>query len=133
MTISYRRAAAPDYAGIAKLQSENYLPNVRPEDRNEGFLSAEFSAEQLAAIAGDLGIMIAVEAGSVAGYLCAFRNEFDHGSPVLAEMLRAYDRVKFNGRDLSSYRTYVYGPVCVGREYRGKGILRRLYEAHKTD
>jgi predicted GNAT superfamily acetyltransferase len=133
MSLSYRRASAPDYPGILRLQSANYLPNVAPKDRSDGFLSAEFSAEQMAAIAEDLGIVIAAESGKVAGYLCAFRNEFDHGSPVLAEMLGRYDRVQFNGRSLSSYRSYIYGPVCIAREYRGRGILRRLYDAQKND
>jgi hypothetical protein len=103
------------------------------ESRREGFLSAEFSRHQVAAMAEDLGIMIAVESGVVAGYLCAFRNEFNHGSAVLAEMLKSYDRVQFAGKPLCSYDSYIYGPVCIGKGYRRRGLLRGLYAAQKRD
>ena len=77
--------------------------------------------------------MVALAGNNVAGFLCAFRNEFEHGSPVLAKMFESYDRVKFEGKTISSYKSYVYGPVCIGREYRQRGLLRGLYEAQKQD
>lgn len=131
--IKFRRAGSADYEAILKLQAANYVANLSEEDRREGFLSAEFSRQQIVAMAEDLGVMIAVESGAFAGYLCAFRNEFKHGSPVLAEMLRSYDRVQFKGQPLGSYNSYIYGPVCVGKSYRQRGLLRGLYEAQKRD
>jgi predicted GNAT superfamily acetyltransferase len=129
--VKYQRAIPENYSAIARLQSANYIVNLPAEERKEGFLSAEFTADQLARIATDLGIMTAVDRGIVAGYLCAFRNEFDHGSPVLAKMFESYDRVPFEGKPLSSYNSYVYGPVCIDRGYRRRGLLRGLYEAQK--
>ncbi len=35
---------------------------------------------QTAAMAEELGTTVAVVDGQVAGFLCAFRNDFDHGS-----------------------------------------------------
>ena len=131
--VEFRRGGNADYEGILKLQAANYVVNLSEADRHEGFLSAEFSREQVAAMAEDLGIMIAVESGVVAGYLCAFRNDFNHGSPVLAEMLNSYDRVELEGKPLSSYRSYIYGPVCIGKDYRRRGLLRGLFEAQKRD
>lgn len=131
--VLYRRARSEDYAGILRLQSANYIANLSEQDRSDGFLSAEFKPEQIGTMAEDLGIMLAVESGVIAGYLCAFRNEFNHGSPVLAKMLKSYDRVRFDKKPLSAYSTYVYGPVCIGRDYRRRGLLRGLYEAQKKD
>ena len=133
LTIEYRRAKLVDYPAILRLQSANYIANVSEQDRSAGFLSAEFTPEQVAAMAEDLGIMLAIESRIVAGYLCAFRNEFNHGSPVLAKMLESYDRVQFDEKPLSAYRSYVYGPVCIGGDYRRRGLLRGLYEAQKKD
>lgn len=99
----------------------------------EGFLSAQFSAEQTAQIAEDLGTMVALVDGALAGFLCAFRNQFETGSPVIAKMLEAYDRMRFEDRPLSSFGSYIYGPVCIGREYRRRGLLRGLYQAQKQD
>ena len=131
--IVYRRARNKDYSGILRLQTANYIANLSIENRTEGFLSAEFTPEQIAAIAEDLGIIVALEGEAVAGYLCAFRNEFNHGSPVLAKMFESYERLQLEGKPLSSYKSYVYGPVCIGRDYRKRGLLRGLYEAQKKD
>jgi predicted GNAT superfamily acetyltransferase len=129
----FRRAAPEDCPAILRLQSANYIANLSAEDRKEGFLSAEFTPKQIATMAEDLGTMIAVVENKVAGFLCAFRREFNTGSPVIAKMLDSYDLVKFAGKPLSAYNSYIYGPVCIGRDYRGKGLLRGLYEAQKRD
>jgi len=129
----YRRATSAEYGEILRLQSENYIVNLSEAERGQGFLSAQFSAEQTARIAEDLGTMVAIVDDRVAGFLCAFRKEFETGSPVIAEMLRCYDRLNFEGRPLNAFESYIYGPVCIGREYRGAGLLRGLYEAQKND
>jgi predicted GNAT superfamily acetyltransferase len=129
----FRRAAPEDYAAILRLQSANYIANLSDEERNEGFLSAQFTPEQTAQIAQDLGTMVAVVDHGLAGFLCAFRREFDTGSPVIARMLDSYDRVRFEGKPLSSFNSYIYGPVCIAREHRRRGLLRGLYEAQKKD
>lgn len=127
----YRKATPADYAAILRLQSANFIANLSAEERKGGFLSAQFTPEQTARIAEDLGTMLAVVGAQVAGFLCAFRNEFDTGSPVIAKMLESYDRFSFRGRRLTDFSSYVYGPVCIAREYRGRGLLRGLYEAQK--
>lgn len=131
--IIYRRAKPEDYSGILRLQEANYIANLSKEELKDGFLSAEFTRAQIHEMAGDLGITVAVNDAEIAGYLCAFKNEFNHGSPVLAKMFDSYTRVYLDERPLSSYSSYCYGPVCVSREYRGQGILRGLYEAQTRD
>lgn len=132
-SIEYRRAKPEDYLEILALQSANFIANLTEEERNEGFLSAQFTDEQTAQIAEDLGTMVAFVDNRVAGFLCAFRKEFDTGSPVIATMLESYDRFSFQNKPLSSLSSYIYGPVCIGREFRGRGLLRGLYEAQKHD
>jgi hypothetical protein len=131
--VTYCRAEPRDCSGIVRLNAANFITNLSPQEREDGFLSAVFSEQQVAAIADDLGIIIAVSDSRVVGFLCAFRNDFEHGSPVITAMLESYDRLRFDGELLSSYRSYVYGPVCIERDYRGKGLLRRLFEAQKRD
>lgn len=129
----FRRAVPEDYPAILRLQSNNFIENLSESERKEGFLSAQFTLEQTAAIAEDLRSMVAVVDHELAGFLCAFRREFDTGSPVIAKMLDSYDRVTFEGKPLSSVNSYIYGPVCIARQYRGRGLLRGLYEAQKND
>jgi predicted GNAT superfamily acetyltransferase len=129
----FRRVIPADYAAILKLQAANFIANLSEEERKTGFLSAEFTPEQTAHIAEDLGTMGAFIDGCVAGFLCAFRRDFETGSPVIAEMLESYDGMTFEGRSLNSFNSYIYGPACVAREYRGRGLLRGLYDAQKKD
>jgi hypothetical protein len=129
----FRRAAPEDYAAILRLQSANYFANLSDEERKDGFLSAQFTREQTAQIAEDLGTMVAVVDHKLSGFLCAFRREFDTGSPVIAKMLDSYGRVTFEDKALSSFNSYIYGPVCIALEHRRRGLLRGLYEAQKRD
>ncbi len=131
--VQYRRAGARDYSAILGLNQANLRGNLDREECSDGFLSALFSASQIAAMAEDLGIMVAVIENKVAGFLCAFRNEFDHGSAVVGKMIESYNHIRLDGRALSDYRSYVYGPVCIDRPHRRKGLLRGLYEAQRKD
>ncbi len=132
-SITYRRAAPEDCPAILWLQSANHIANLSEDERKDGFLSAKFTPAQIAAIAGELGTMLAVVDNKVTGFLCAFRREFDHGSPVVTKMLECYDSIEFEGKALSAYKSYVYGPVCIDRDYRRRGLLHGLYEAQKKD
>ncbi len=131
--VTFRRAVPDDFPGILRLQSANYIGNLRPQERAEGFLSAEFTPGQVAEMALDPGIIVASDAGSVLGYLCGSRPDFDHRSPVLARMAESFDRVRYEGRPLSSYKAFHYGPVCIDRSRRGRGLLRGLYQALKRE
>ena len=127
----YRLAQSQDFAAIVGLNELNFIKNLSEEERRDGFLSAVFTRAQIAAMADDLGITIALVDGELAGFLCAFRKEFDHGSPVVAQMLAAYPRMRFAGKPLSEWHSYVYGPVCIDRKFRRAGLLRGLYEAQR--
>lgn len=129
--VEFRRATPDDFPGILRIQSANYIANLSLEERQEGFLSAQFTPEQIARLAGDLGIIVAGDANCILGFLCGFRCDFDHRSPVIARMLETFDGVQFEGKPLSSYKTFIYGPVCIDRSHRRRGLLRGLYEAQK--
>ncbi|MGH7853871.1 MAG: acetyltransferase, partial [Candidatus Binatia bacterium] len=72
-SIEYRRAQREDYPEILALQSANFIANLTEEERMQGFLSAQFTPQQTARIAEDLGTTVAVVDGRVGGFLCAFR------------------------------------------------------------
>jgi hypothetical protein len=131
--VHYRRAIPADHADIVRLNEANFVGNLAPQDRQDGFLSAIFTSDQVAAMAADLGIMVALVDARVVGFLCAFRNDFAHGSTVVAKMLDSYGRMRFEGKSLASYRSYVYGPVCIDRGFRRQGLLRGLFKAQKRE
>ncbi|HEX6770044.1 MAG TPA: hypothetical protein VF208_11885 [Candidatus Binatia bacterium] len=132
-SITYRRAIPADYGAIVRLNAANFIANLSEDERRDGFLSAVFTLEQTAAMAEDLGTTVAIVDGRLAGFLCAFRNDFDHGSPVVAKMIESYERLRFDGKLLNAYKSYAYGPVCIDRAYRRNGLLRGLYQQQKRE
>ncbi len=131
--MEFRRARADDFPAILRLQAANYIRNLRAGERDQGFLSAEFTLEQIAEIANDLGIIVAASGDSVLGFLCASRRNFDHSSPIVARMVQEFDRIEYRGMPLQSYGYFLYGPVCIDGAHRGSGLLRGLYEALKKE
>jgi hypothetical protein len=127
--VEISRANPGDYAGILRLQAANYSGNLTAQERAGGFLSAQFTPAQIATMAEDLGIMVAREAGVLAGYLCAHRADLAPLPPVVAEMLRCCRSARCGSRVLGETRLFVYGPVCIARAARGAGVLRALYSA----
>ena len=124
-----RRASPPDYAGILELQAANFLPRLTAQEREAGFLSAQLSLSQIVAMADDVGIMVARDGESVVGYLCAHRADLAFLPPLVEAMLRCSRAAAYRGRALGDAPLLVYGPVCIDRAHRGRGLLRTLYRA----
>jgi acetyltransferase (GNAT) family protein len=82
---------------------------------------------------GHRGHIVASEGGRLAGYLCASSCAFNRQFPLLACMMEQFDGIMFRGRPLASARLFIYGPVCIDRPYRGRGLLRGLYEALRKE
>ncbi len=132
-TVEIARAGTSDYDGILDLQSRCLVINLTPEEREDGFLSAEFSLVQIADMASDLGIVVAREAKRIVGYMCASRVEFMPRPPILDSMLRCLEGAVLQSKVIMKAPTFVYGPVCIDREYRGAGLLRRMFSALKIE
>ena len=115
---------------ILELQKRNLLKNLEPQDQQDGFLSIEYSAAQLAQLNQDLGIVIAQEDDYLAGYLIAQTMDFALKSPLIATMVKRFPDIHYRTRPLSGFRTFIYRPVCIDKESRGQGILEGLFQRH---
>lgn len=122
-----RKALSEDYSGISELAAANYVENLSSTDRHRGFLSATFTLQQIAAMARDLGIIVARDKQHVVGFICASRCDLNNQPSIVKRMVEAFDRCRFQGRALNDYKQFIYGPVCIDRAYRGRGLLRHLY------
>jgi len=129
MALMFRRLSDADVAGVLILQERNLFDSLPPSEREGGFLSARFSREQFLQMDRDVGVLVAVADRQVVGYLCASGVEFNRQFPLLATMIESYHAVSFQGRTLIDQQTFVYGPVCVDRDHRGRGVLRGLFRA----
>ena len=94
---------------------------------SQGFLTVEFTREQLYRINSDIGIFVAVLEGKTIGYLMAESVDFAAGSPLIAHMVARLKEFIFDGVPLMSCRVFVYGPVCIDERHRGQRILDALF------
>ena len=46
-------------------------------------------------------------------------------------MFNLLDTLTYKGTPVKDLRYYVMGQICVAKAYRGKGVFRQLYAAHK--
>jgi hypothetical protein len=102
------------------------LTTIQGEDLSQGFLSIEFTREQLHKVNSELGIFVALQDKEVVGYLMAESIEFAVGSTLIAHLLKRLKDYVFENVSLSSCSLFVYGPVCIDKPHRGKGILKGL-------
>jgi L-amino acid N-acyltransferase YncA len=107
-------ATAEDIGGILDMQGRN-----QPE--RGGALSAPLPREWLDAAVSDMPVIVATKQGHVVGYLISASREAYAGMPVVTAMLRAYPGAASDA--------YVYGPVCVGEEARGRGLAAAMSAA----
>ncbi|HKS28356.1 MAG TPA: GNAT family N-acetyltransferase [Pyrinomonadaceae bacterium] len=94
----------------------------------EGFVYAEHNLPLLRRMAAESPQAIALSEGRVVGYCLSLPFSLQEEVPALVPMFEQFKRCVYRGRPLLDYRLIVGGQVCVDREYRGQGLLARLYD-----
>jgi L-amino acid N-acyltransferase YncA len=129
--MEYRRPSADDFTKIVDLQNRNLLSVLGETEQADGYLSAAFSEQQFREMNNDLCVVVCADREKIAGYACATSIEYNKGVPLVANMLKQFQHVSYKGKPLNAYRSFIYGPVCIDKEYRGKGILNNLFDKMK--
>jgi hypothetical protein len=124
-TVNYRRARDSDWTAVVTLQDANLAWNLSEEEKQSGFLSARLTAEEYREMNREGAVVIAEENGLLAGYACCASQAFSARAPILQAMMQEFPKLAYLGKPLNS-AACVYGPVCVARPLRGKGVFRGL-------
>lgn len=130
--INYRRATEADFPGILQLQEENLRSNLADADTADGFLTLRYTEEQFREISRHPGIAVAVCGGRVVGYLCAKNFAYAAGFPIVQSLIEAAACREINDIRVSADTTFVYGPVCIDRFLRGRGVLAGLWQTMRA-
>lgn len=116
---------------ILRLQKQNLFSAIHEEQQaTQGFVFAEHTMPLLKRMAAHLPQVIALSDGKVIGYNLAMPVSMKNEIPSLVPMFTEFERSTYKGRPLSTYPFMVGGQVCVDKDFRGQGLLRRLY--HET-
>jgi hypothetical protein len=126
-------AASTDqhFEQILDLQKRNLSRSIsEDEQRQQGFVFAEHTTSELRIMASYLPQVIALNNDKVVGYNLGLHRSLKNLIPMLVPMFTEFERSEYKGRPLSTYKFMVGGQVCVDKEFRGKGLLSKLY--HET-
>lgn len=114
--------------GIKQLQNENLGKNIGPEEMiKEGFLTAEYSIEFLEMMHQISPSIIAKDHDKVVGYALVSTKETAMHHDLLDDLFRNIDSKTYNGVLLKDANYVVVGQLCVAKEYRGLGLVQKMY------
>jgi GNAT superfamily N-acetyltransferase len=113
---------------ILDLQRRNHFSEVPADAQaSDGFVFVRHTLDTLRRLAAASPQAIALHDGRVVGYCLSLVPALQAEVPVLAPMFAQFERSAFRGRPLREFRYVVGGQVCVDRDFRGQGLLAKLY------
>jgi L-amino acid N-acyltransferase YncA len=121
-----------DLAGIMQLQQANLPATLSTKEmQQQGFVTVQHSMADLQQMHRYEKNIIAKDGGKVVGYLLGMTEHSKADIPMLVPMFEIFDEIVFKGKPVAEYRYIVVGQVCIGRAYRGQGLLDRCYAAYR--
>ncbi len=108
-------ARESDVEGIIALQERN-------QQERGGTLSAMFPRNKVLSMMQDMPLLVARDQGRVVAFLMTSSKIMNADVPIIQAMLITYP---------GSEDAYVYGPICVAAEARGKGVAQSMFSEVK--
>ena len=127
--MEYKLAKVEDIEKVLELHFKYQINSIKEEDKKDGFITTAFTKEQMIdLITIEQGLFIAVENERIVAYVMSASWNFWSRWPMFAYMIEDLPNLEYLGQKLSIENSYQYGPVCVDKEFRGRGILENLFE-----
>jgi hypothetical protein len=127
--MQYKKATVDDIAKVLALHYRYQVDSIAEEDKEDGFVTTPFTAEQLRLlIEQERGLFIAQDGDAVVAYVMAASWSFWSAWPMFAFMMEGLGELNFRGEKLSAENSYQYGPVCIDKHYRSSGVLEKIFE-----
>jgi predicted GNAT superfamily acetyltransferase len=127
--IAYRKATRNELIAATNLLNRYYIDRLSSDERQQGFVAATFTCNELKTMNDDIGVIVAVSANELLGCLCCYDSASPSCPPPYLAMRGLFPRWIYAHRPLAQWRTFAYGPVVIHSSARGRGILRGLYGA----
>jgi len=124
---------ASELEGILALQRRNLKRCLSESEAEEqGFLIAEYDLDYLRQMQEQRPSVIAVDDGRVVGYALVVTQEVRKGLPFISDLFDEIDRISYRGSLLAGTDYVVVGQLCVDKDYRGQGLVNRLYASFRA-
>jgi hypothetical protein len=121
-------AKLEDIQGVLALQELYLVSNLTEEEKKSGFVTTPFSAEQLTYVINNEGLFIAKDNQKIIAYIFAESWDFFQQYPIFDYMISLFPKLSFLDFEINSITSFQYGPICIDKKYRGKGLIKSLFE-----
>lgn len=129
-----RKATLTDYSAIITLQDANKQDRLSEEERKRGgFVSSNFTKESLDKVNNALGVWVAISGTQLVGFACMSQIDPAPDYDTIKAMIETFPQQHFNGKTLNQQNVFIYGPVCIDVNWRGKGLLKQLLAEIKNE
>jgi hypothetical protein len=123
-----RASSTEELGAIAALQHANLRRNISAEEAaGQGFLTAEYSLDLLHQMHALEPAIIAKAGEQIAGYALVATKAIRHAHPLVADLFDAIDQLTYQNIPLISANYVVVGQLCVRKEFRGQGLVKKIY------
>jgi len=117
---------------IVQLSHKNLRAHIPEKEQTiQGFITWNYSLELLQQMNAQQPHVIVKDNDKVIGYALIALKEASQFHPDLKAMIDQLQTIQYNNKQLSAYRYYVMGQVCIDSAYRGTGVFKMLYRHHK--
>lgn len=117
---------------IKKLHEQNLRKNLTDEQAQlEGFVTAEYTLEFLQQMHESSPSIIAKDGDAVVGYALVATHEVRYDHELMSDLFEVIDTKVYKGRLLKHVSYVCVGQLCVAKDYRGQGLVKRMYDYYR--
>ncbi|KAJ3320118.1 hypothetical protein HDV06_005683 [Boothiomyces sp. JEL0866] len=130
-TVQVALAQERHLSQILHLSKINNKNNLTLEQQSEGFTTAEYSLEFMQKLHAETPAVVALDNDQVVGYVIAVPKHLAAHHPLLEDMVNQIDQNEY--KPFKSMEYIVVGQLCVAKDYRGMGLVPRMYTQLKNE
>lgn len=126
--ITFEIAKISDIEGVLALQDLYLVTNLSEEEKAFGFVTTPFTVQQLTEVIQKQELFLAKDSNQIIGYIFTGSWDFFKQWPIFDYMTQLIPKLNFLDFDITTENTFQYGPICIHKDYRGKGLITTLFE-----
>lgn len=126
--MNIRLATAQDIKQIVSLQNSCHISNLRDCDKSDGFLNTVLGTKLLSQLIEESSVFVAELNGDIVAMAVCGSWQFWRCSESLSTVASNLSDTNINGVAINTENSYFWGPVCISKLYRGKGVFEKIFE-----
>ncbi|TDD75846.1 GNAT family acetyltransferase [Flavobacterium caseinilyticum] len=127
-SVQFEIATITDIDGVLALQELYLVANLSEDEKASGFVTTPFTVAQLTEVIHQNNLFIAKDHNKIIAYIFAGSWVFFKQWPIFNYMSSLFPKLTFLDFDINTTNSFQYGPICIHKEYRGKGLINPLFE-----